>query len=294
MLREGIEFRGRLRDNTAMARRRSARSLLEQIARQPVRYVAGWTVRTVPDYCRPHSHAAYEIVYHRKGRGCTTLYPTDQQLDFDCDSVIIYPPGAVHDQHCRTVGEDVCVLLAPARSTGPRLHEACHIPTVVDLYLVRELVSLANVPVASGTLARTALDRRATALWTSLLQPLIDQADPDPQAGGYAHQARRYIQQHYRSIRSVPDVARALGLSPDHLRHLYREACHTTIQADLNRARLEDAANLIQHSRLPLKAVAAQSGFASASYLCVAFREHFGCTPGRFRYSAAGRKLRAR
>jgi hypothetical protein len=42
---------------------------LEQVARQPMRYVAGWTVCTVPDYCRPHSHADYEIVYHRKGRG---------------------------------------------------------------------------------------------------------------------------------------------------------------------------------------------------------------------------------
>jgi AraC-like DNA-binding protein len=135
------------------------------------------------------------------------VHPSGRRLEFDADSVIIYPPGAVHDQHCRSAGEDECVLVAPARSSGTQLRDACHLPAVTDLYLVRELVSLTKT-------------------------------------GTYAHQARRYVSRHYRDIRSVPDVARALGLSPDHLRHLYRQTYQTTLQADLNRARLENAANL--------------------------------------------------
>lgn len=266
-------------------------ALLQRIAIQPMRYVAGWIVRTVPDYCRSHSHAPYEIVYHRRGRGVTTVAPSGDRLEFAPDSVIIYPPGMPHDQEIRSAGEDVCVLVEPADPRGEVLTAAQHIPGVVDLYLVREMVSLANVPSLPGELRRLALDRRAGALWTALMDLMLNRTVAVAKAGDHAHRARRYIELNCRTITRIADVAAALGISEDHLRHSYK-ACHgTTPQADLTRARIEHAANLVLHSTLPLKTVAALSGFTSEQYLCTCFRRIMGCTPGEFRRKAEADRL---
>jgi AraC-like DNA-binding protein len=133
-----------------------------------------------------------------------------------------------------------------------------------------------------------ACDHRAAALLIELLHTAgMLEPQPDALASRHAAAAREYIRAHFRHIADMPEVAAALGVGYDHLRHGFRTAYGMSIKQWHTQVRIERARDLLLHSNLPLKAIADLCGFRNARYFCTCFRRATGQTPGRCRTASA-------
>lgn len=105
----------------------------------------------------------------------------------------------------------------------------------------------------------------------------------EPGPAFHASQARSYIIEKYATIDCLEEVAQAIGVSHDRLRHVFRSRYGVGLLKFLQQIRLERAAYLLTHSTLPLKNICGLCGFANERYLCSAFKQWAGQTPGDFR-----------
>ena len=85
---------------------------------------------------------------------------------------------------------------------------------------------------------------------------------------------------------TTEDIARSVGLSVSDFRLKFYRTFGISPMKYLIRLRLEKAADLLKHSTLNIKTVAAQTGFNSYHSFSRTFSRHFGFAPGQLRTSA--------
>lgn len=88
---------------------------------------------------------------------------------------------------------------------------------------------------------------------------------------------------------SIDDIADHCGLSVSRLAHLFRDQTGTTPQKFLEAQRLDRAQQLLSHTQLSIKQVAAAVGFESQFYFSLRFKRMTGKSPSEFR-TAYGQK----
>jgi LacI family transcriptional regulator len=81
----------------------------------------------------------------------------------------------------------------------------------------------------------------------------------------------------------VPDLVLAAGLSRRSLELRFRASVGRTPGAELRRARVYRAVDLLRSTNWPLKRISAASGFPTQEAFHAVFRAALGTTPGRFR-----------
>lgn len=79
------------------------------------------------------------------------------------------------------------------------------------------------------------------------------------------------------------DLAREVGLSQHHLIRLFRAALHTTPQAYIRQRRIQRARQLLVHSTLPVKTIAAEVGIPDIHLFNKTVRQVLGKSPRRVR-----------
>lgn len=82
---------------------------------------------------------------------------------------------------------------------------------------------------------------------------------------------------------NVSQLAEALSCSREHISRQFAVAVGVSAGHYLTQQRLERAARALRQTKDKLDVVASRSGFASATYLCRAFRGRYGITPAEFR-----------
>ena len=95
--------------------------------------------------------------------------------------------------------------------------------------------------------------------------------------------AMSFLQEHASDVISVADVVRTVAVSRSTLEARFRESLHCTVREAIRRAHLERARRLVTDTTLPLKQVAAQSGFKSVQHMTTSFNRAFGRTPAKYR-----------
>jgi AraC-like DNA-binding protein len=256
---------------------------------KPPRFVCSWSQETSLRPCPLHDHAVMELVYHPTGSGMTGLVD-GTSLPYESDAVVLYASGVAHDQTPAEVGADVCVHLDVPAALEKYLPAAAIYPPTGDPYVGEEFWSLSRTPPDIGPGLQAVLDLRVAAL---LLRLVVSSGRAheatDPQAV-HVQRARRYLRDNFARSPDVAEIARHVGVSPDYLRHTFRQRTHTTLNKELTRIRLERSKELLRHSRLPLKDIAAQCGFQNDRYFCTRFSAVVGLTPGEFRNQPSGPK----
>ena len=81
----------------------------------------------------------------------------------------------------------------------------------------------------------------------------------------------------------IKELAAAAGLSPDHFTRLFRSVTGRTPRDIAGELRLERVKPLLSATRLPLKEIAAQTGFCHVFHLARQFKARVGMTPRQFR-----------
>lgn len=256
--------------------------LVRCLSERRVRFLCGFR-QPVPGYCPMHAHAGLEIVYHPRGAGRTSILG-GVGVEFAQGDVVVYPPALQHDQSMRQPGEDFCVQLEMRAPVPQVLAGFLHIREVEDPWAVGELHALTREHAGPGDAERLALDLRASALLAHLVAAHRSGSRRGrTRADALAEEAHRRIKERYHDIDSVDDVARSLGVGPDHLRHVFKSRWGMSPVRWLGDVRIERAKDLLAHSAMPIKDIARSCAFRDEHYFRAAFRKATGQPPGRFR-----------
>ena len=101
----------------------------------------------------------------------------------------------------------------------------------------------------------------------------------------HVSQALRFIQGHATRGIKVDDVVAQAHASRRFLEKRFHDLVGHPIHSEIFRLRFQTAQNLLITTSMPLKEIAARSGFRRADYLSVIFRQELGLTPVEFRKS---------
>lgn len=95
--------------------------------------------------------------------------------------------------------------------------------------------------------------------------------------------AQEYLVDHHQELISIEDVSDRMDMTREHFIRKFKQTTGISPGVFLRELRMKTARRLLQTTRSPIKSVADQSGFASSSHFCRAFRKQFGVSPEAFR-----------
>lgn len=131
---------------------------------------------------------------------------------------------------------------------------------------------------------------RGVSITTHLVEALLDmavEAGSAEQPSSLHYPAlvdlRRRIWQKPLEEWTMPGIAAQLGLSTGHFHELYRTAFGTTCMADIIKARVEHAREMLQDTELSVKEVSHLCHYASQEHFTRQFRSVTGMSPGEYR-----------
>ena len=95
--------------------------------------------------------------------------------------------------------------------------------------------------------------------------------------------AERVLQLAASRHMGLEEIARVMGVCPEHLLRLFREAGHPPPMQQVRRLELQEVLEKMRTTRESLEALARQFGYADGSSLRRALRRAFGQSPGALR-----------
>jgi LacI family transcriptional regulator len=101
--------------------------------------------------------------------------------------------------------------------------------------------------------------------------------------------AVRYISLHVQDDLQVADLLREIPLSRRSLEQRFQKALGRTPAAEIRRAQIEVARQILTQTEEPMARVALASGFSNAKQLSASFRQETGVTPTAYRRRSQGR-----
>ena len=106
---------------------------------------------------------------------------------------------------------------------------------------------------------------------------------PDSLDSGTLNRVLQFIDRHLDADLEVEKLADLTGLSASCFARLFKQQVQIAPHAYIVRARVERARQLLLNTEMPLAEVALEVGFSSQACLNVAYKIHFGETPGSLR-----------
>jgi transcriptional regulator GlxA family with amidase domain len=96
-------------------------------------------------------------------------------------------------------------------------------------------------------------------------------------------QLRRFMRENLERPLQLEDLARAAGLNRHYFARAFKKAAGESPMRALATMRIEAARDLLLHTTLPLKYIAAKTGFADEAHLSHTFQRVLGHSPGSLR-----------
>ena len=116
-------------------------------------------------------------------------------------------------------------------------------------------------------------------LWCDSINPRQSSSQLDPRIA----RAGDFLTTHLSEPFSEERLARAAGLSPSRLRHLFREQVGDSPRHFQEQQRLQRAKDLLAMSRQTIGEIALELGFTNPFYFTLRFKKHTGESPRAFR-----------
>lgn len=96
-------------------------------------------------------------------------------------------------------------------------------------------------------------------------------------------EARQYIDTNFARDLSLDQIAEHVRMSPFHLARIFKSAMRCTVMDYVTQRRIDEAQRLMRESRLSIKEIAADVGYADQNYFSRVFRRLTGTTPSTYR-----------
>ncbi|MEM6821729.1 MAG: AraC family transcriptional regulator [Verrucomicrobiota bacterium] len=225
----------------------------------------------------PKKHRRIELV--TGGRGWVAI--KDQFIEVTCGALLWHQPGDLTIERSDFKDPYKCLSVNIACSFHPKVlaprltwwNDADEVNR-----FTREVVRLH---------ARSSLS--ATTLLTYMLSRLQFQAElyilqrKHQQYPVELQEALNHIDAHYQTSLSLPDLAQASGWSIPHLHARFRELIGDSPHQVLLKRRIEASRELLAGTNDPIKSIAHDCGFSSASAFCSQFKRLTQLSPLEYR-----------
>ncbi len=249
----------------------------------------GMTDFSLPMVRGYHGHPFFELLLHESGRG--QVFSMDgEMLQYQRGVLEIWPPGSLHKRLVESPVELIC-LYFDARNPIP-LPLQTPVRLLNATRFIAELTILMTAPPDRSPRLQEALDYQVSALVFHVLHGIETYnqcGTPDLAPALLAH---NLILTQFPHVSSFAEIAHEVGVSYDHLRHLFRKAYGISMKQFLIRTQIDRAkAILIGDPHFPLKHVAQLCGFSSEQHFSMCFRSVMGQPPGRFRQLATHKAM---
>ncbi|MDA3963707.1 MAG: AraC family transcriptional regulator [Planctomycetota bacterium] len=260
----------------------------------PVAFVTCFRHTVQPGACPHHKHSYGELVWHRRGSGECHL-ASGETSHFGPNTVHWFPPKVLHRQENLEAGEDWCLHL----NLGPELpdfwrrcvrwmpDQAGGCGTEVWEALLR-VGTLQADRLGAREHHRGVADLRSRLVLAALMESAAAQ-ESQAYGRGHAGLAADFIEEHFDRIESMAEVAAAVDVGYDHLRHLFRQEMGMSLAQYLRRVRVIRSEQLVRHTAATLREIALSCGFANERYFSTCFADHYGRPPGEYRRQQSGR-----
>ncbi len=250
---------------------------------------------------RPYARKRWAFQFILKGKVSMMIRqegaasPVEERLKGDL--LTVAGPQCVHDwggsleDRCEVLVfhfDEADTALAPLiGNDGYRLLSV----TEEEVTLARNLHARCAAAQKSATPLAAPVYRIAAAELTLMTLGKIDTSSlrpPQEAASRKVAAALAWLEVHLHHQPTLEEVARAVHLSPAHLRRLFHQITGASPHASFRRLRFEAAIALMADPTLTLEQIALDTGFGSASAFSRAFRSHFGTSPGSYRALSKG------
>lgn len=246
----------------------------------------------------PRRMADYEFVWIIEGNAIAQY--DDQRMEAPSGSVLLCRPGMTDRyewaRDSRTIHAFIHFDFKPPRTGWPEIASWPLIRNMpvddVIRPLFRYVLALYPLPEPSrSALLLPCLDLMIRAYVTgkmaTVIEPHANLPDPVEKALKLIHE--NAFQEHPPSL-SLPRLARAAHVTPEHLCRLFQRTLKRTPLQCLRLARLERAAILMERTNLAIKQVADSTGFASPYHFSRSFQRIYGFSPRSYRRSVQAGK----
>ena len=99
----------------------------------------------------------------------------------------------------------------------------------------------------------------------------------------YVRAAEQYIMEHYAEPLRMDDLAKAIGITPYYLSHVFKQYRNTSPSRVLTQFRIEDSKRLLVETDWSVGDIAAKSGYPNTLNFSKVFRKIVGCSPSTYR-----------
>ena len=217
-----------------------------------------------------HKHDRWELICNFSG--CGTMTAKGKTFPFSEGTVVLLPPGTLHEKTAELGFEDHYVQF-----TGGDFEEEIYILEADPSGHVFNLIRLLCSIWFDGT-DRTVCSDLFNGLM-GLLRPALTQKQ-----NRFVQQLRRRIAEEFTD----PDLhlqtlMAEIPINADHLRRLFKQEVGQTPQAYLTRLRLDHAMTLLRNENVSVSEAAYRSGFYDPLYFSRVFKMHMGVSPTKWK-----------
>ena len=156
---------------------------------------------------------------------------------------------------------------------------------VADVLPVQNLVENMVCALVQETKNRRRITQNTMALLFLELLNCTDRLDKKEDEGEYSTlvmTALREIEENYR-VASLTELASRCGVTVSYLSAAVHHGTGFTFKALLKRKRMEKAAGLLSHTRIPIGNIITAVGYENTSYFYRSFAQMYGVTPREYR-----------
>lgn len=235
-----------------------------------VKLPVGWT-------CAAHSHERdWQMLVLLRGEMEAVV--AGREYRAGVGEVLIYPAGVEHAE--RQVGaRPVDAIFVGFRRSAEGGADSGEAPPIHARDTAGHASRLASWMVERAP----AHDEAAQDFLDAQLDLLLRELRTPTHADDLVGRVRSFVRQNLASELSLEKLARVAGLSRYRFAHVFRDASGLAPAAFVRLERLEAARTLVAETRLPLKAIAEQTGFADEFHLSKSFRRAWSRPPSEWR-----------
>ena len=236
----------------------------------------------------PRVQADYQLVVIH--RGSLTLTLDDEVLEVPENHAILLSPG--HREHfyfSRDRETRHSWVAVAADFPSPDLREEftrCRgpFPFVGRMTTLLEVARLEFIPVSKAVpLHDRAFEALATAILCAFACAVSNGSRASETGEPVLRRMEHFIAESYTRTLALNDIARAAGVSRQHLLKLCRLAGKPTPTGQLYAKRLEVASDLLLHTGFSMAEIAEQTGFLNQFHFSRKFKQTFGDGPSAWR-----------
>ena len=226
--------------------------------------------------CGMHAHACTEVVFYLRGEGC--LKQGGASLPYAPGRVSVYQATQQHADLPTTDGIQLCVGVTgcSADKLTPGMWQ-----TDPELAACAERIRR-EVPAAQKPGAQDRLDILAGWLVLELRRVTGGMVRTDG-LPYHVSAAKEILDSRFNEDIDLQELAGRLFISPDYLRHIFKQSLGESPLNYLIRRRLDSACELLNRTDLPVGEVGQRVGLDNAYYFSRIFHRRLGLTPSAYR-----------